>query len=57
MIKKFFILCSGADSDILNKCIKATQIKYVGIGATIFLIAKLRSIIFGVIKIYNRSKK
>lgn len=39
MIKKFFILCSGADSDILNKCIKATQIKYVGIGATIFFTA------------------
>ncbi|MGB5320621.1 DUF4407 domain-containing protein [Eudoraea sp.] len=39
MIQKFFILCSGADTDILNTCSKGEKTKYVGIGATVFFTA------------------
>ena len=36
MLKKFFILCSGSDSDILDTCSNGEQNKYAGIGATVF---------------------
>ena len=36
MLKYFFIICSGADTDLLDQCSKGEQIKYVGIGATVF---------------------
>lgn len=39
MLKKFFIICSGADTDILNTCSKGEQTKYAGIGATVFFTA------------------
>lgn len=39
MLKKFFILCSGADKDILEGCSEGEQTKYVGIGATVFFTA------------------
>jgi len=39
MLQKFFILCSGADSDILKTCSKGEQSKYAGIGATVFFTA------------------
>lgn len=39
MLKKFFILCSGSDSDILNNCSIGEQNKYAGIGATVFFTA------------------
>ena len=39
MLKKFFILCSGADTDILDNCSKGEQNKYAGIGATVFFTA------------------
>ncbi|WP_276389411.1 DUF4407 domain-containing protein [Eudoraea chungangensis] len=39
MIQQFFILCSGADSDILNTCSKGEKNKYAGIGATVFFTA------------------
>lgn len=39
MLQKFFILCSGADSDILNSCSKGERNKYAGIGATVFFTA------------------
>src|SRR5690606_4552156 len=39
MLKHFFIICSGADSDILDSCSKGEQNKYVGIGATVFFTA------------------
>ena len=39
MLNQFFILCSGADTDILNKCPKGEQNKYAGIGATVFFTA------------------
>ena len=39
MLKKFFWMCSGADTDILQNCSKAEQIKYAGIGGTVFFTA------------------
>lgn len=39
MIKRFFWMCSGADTDILETCPKAEQIKYAGIGGTVFFTA------------------
>ena len=39
MLKKFFILCSGSDIDILNTCSNGEQNKYAGIGATVFFTA------------------
>ena len=39
MLKQFFILCSGADSKILNTCSEGEQNKYVGVGATVFFTA------------------
>ena len=39
MLKQFFILCSGADTDLLEGCSEGEQTKYVGIGATVFFTA------------------
>lgn len=39
MFKQFFILCSGADKDLLEGCSEGEQTKYVGIGATVFFTA------------------
>ncbi|MEZ4854988.1 MAG: DUF4407 domain-containing protein [Gelidibacter sp.] len=39
MLKKFFILCSGSDIDVLNTCSNGEQNKYAGIGATVFFTA------------------
>lgn len=39
MLKRFFILCSGADRELLNSCSEGEQTKYVGIGATVFFTA------------------
>ncbi|MFD1603578.1 DUF4407 domain-containing protein [Flavobacterium artemisiae] len=39
MLKQFFILCSGADKDLLESCSGGEQTKYVGIGATVFFTA------------------
>jgi hypothetical protein len=39
MLKQFFILCSGADKDLLKGCSEGEQTKYVGIGATVFFTA------------------
>ena len=36
MLKQFFIICSGADTQILNSCSEGEQNKYVGVGATVF---------------------
>jgi hypothetical protein len=43
MITDFFITCSGANKQILKEC-PTERIKFVGIGATIFLTALLASI-------------
>ncbi|MGB5025480.1 MAG: DUF4407 domain-containing protein, partial [Saprospiraceae bacterium] len=42
-ISDFFILCSGADNQILNDC-PTERVKFIGIGATIFLTAVLAGI-------------
>ncbi len=39
MIKRFFILCSGADATLLETCSNGEQNKYAGIGATVFFTA------------------
>lgn len=39
MLKRFFLLCSGVDKDIVNSCSNAEQNKYAGIGATVFFTA------------------
>ncbi|WP_413999969.1 DUF4407 domain-containing protein [Flavobacterium sp. W1B] len=39
MLKKFFILCSGADKNLLEGCSEGEQTKYIGIGATVFFTA------------------
>ncbi|XMO84993.1 DUF4407 domain-containing protein [Algibacter sp. AS12] len=39
MLKQFFIICSGADTDILQTCSVGEQNKYAGIGATVFFTA------------------
>jgi peptidoglycan hydrolase CwlO-like protein len=44
MLKQFFILCSGADTDILKDCSVGEQNKYAGIGATVFFTALMATI-------------
>ena len=44
MLKKFFILCSGADQTILDNCSNGEQNKYAGIGATVFFTAAMATI-------------
>ena len=39
MIKNFFWMCSGADTDILQNSSKAEQTKFAGIGGTVFFTA------------------
>ncbi|MFL1011041.1 DUF4407 domain-containing protein [Flavisericum labens] len=39
MLKRFFIICSGADTQILERCSSGEQNKYAGIGATVFFTA------------------
>ncbi|TXE09705.1 DUF4407 domain-containing protein [Seonamhaeicola algicola] len=44
MLKQFFIICSGADTDILEACSKGEQNKYAGIGATVFFTALMATL-------------
>lgn len=44
MLKKSFLLCSGADLDLINSCSSGEQNKYVGIGATVFFTAVMATI-------------
>ncbi len=39
MLKQFFILCSGADRNLLENCSEGEQTKFAGIGATVFFTA------------------
>ena len=39
MLKQFFIVCSGSDTQILENCSVGEQNKYAGIGATVFFTA------------------
>lgn len=38
-MQSFFIFCSGADTDLLDKCSAGERNKYAGIGATVFFTA------------------
>lgn len=44
MLQRFFIFCSGADTDILNECSPGERTKYAGIGATVFFTAVMAAI-------------
>lgn len=44
MLKRFFWMCSGADTELLSKTSKAEQIKYAGIGGTVFFTAVMATI-------------
>ncbi len=44
MLQRFFIFCSGADTDILDECSPGEQTKYAGIGATVFFTAVMATI-------------
>ncbi|MFK5879292.1 MAG: DUF4407 domain-containing protein [Flavobacteriaceae bacterium] len=44
MLQRFFWMCSGADTYILNNSSKAEQTKYAGIGATVFFTAVMATI-------------
>ena len=44
MIQQFFILCSGADRDVLETCSRGEKNKYAGIGATVLFTAVLAAI-------------
>src|SRR5210317_1114722 len=37
-------MCSGADTEVLENCSKSEQIKYVGIGGTVFFTAIMATI-------------
>tara|TARA_R110002050_G_scaffold300830_1_gene473840 strand:- start:2799 stop:3899 length:1101 start_codon:yes stop_codon:yes gene_type:complete len=52
MLKQFFIICSGADTDILKQCSKGEQNKYASIGATVFFTA-LMAFIAGSYALYT----
>lgn len=39
MLKRFFIICSGADKNLIDDCSNGEQNKYAGIGATVFFTA------------------
>ena len=47
MVKEFFWMCSGADTDILQESPKSEQIKYAGIGGTVFFTAVMAFISSG----------
>ena len=47
MLKRFFIICSGADTTILENCSSGEQNKYAGIGATVFFTAVMAFIAAG----------
>ncbi|EDM45130.1 hypothetical protein SCB49_03379 [unidentified eubacterium SCB49] len=44
MLQRFFIFCSGADTDILQDCSSGENTKYAGIGATVFFTALMATI-------------
>jgi len=44
VFKKFFLICSGADQNLINNCSNGEQNKYAGIGATVFFTAVMAAI-------------
>ncbi|PWL39414.1 DUF4407 domain-containing protein [Flagellimonas aquimarina] len=47
MLQRFFIFCSGADTQILETCSNGERNKYAGIGATVFFTAVMAFIACG----------
>ncbi len=47
MLQRFFIFCSGADTQILETCSNGERNKYAGIGATVFFTAVMAFIASG----------
>lgn len=47
MLQRFFIFCSGADTEILDSCSNGERNKYAGIGATVFFTAVMAFIASG----------
>lgn len=47
MLQRFFIFCSGVDTDILDQCSAGEKTKYAGIGATVFFTALMAFIASG----------
>ncbi|NQZ45161.1 MAG: DUF4407 domain-containing protein [Flavobacteriaceae bacterium] len=47
MLQRFFIFCSGADTQILEACSNGERNKYAGIGATVFFTAIMAFIASG----------
>lgn len=47
MLQRFFIFCSGADTDLLSTCSNGERNKYAGIGATVFFTAVMAFIASG----------
>ncbi len=47
MLQRFFIYCSGADTDVLATCSNGERNKYAGIGATVFFTAVMAFIASG----------
>ncbi|MET1258051.1 DUF4407 domain-containing protein [Flagellimonas sp. DF-77] len=47
MLQRFFIFCSGADTQILESCSNGERNKYAGIGATVFFTAVMAFIASG----------
>lgn len=44
MLKQFFIICSGVDTNLIANCSNGEQNKYAGIGATVFFTAFMATI-------------
>jgi hypothetical protein len=44
MLQRFFIFCSGGDTQILDECSPGEQTKFAGIGATVFFTAVMATI-------------
>jgi len=44
MLQRFFIFCSGSDTEILEQCSPGERTKYAGIGATVFFTAVMATI-------------
>ena len=44
MLQRFFIFCSGGDTNILEDCSPGEQTKFAGIGATVFFTAVMATI-------------
>ena len=44
LLHRFFLLCSGASTELLLQCPRSEQVKYAGIGATVFFTGVLAAL-------------